>query len=421
MTKPAAKQIEISNRDYSCTGCGQCCRRWHVYLPAPERERLARLNWAAEDRIPEKRTVLINRLEYIAHTRTGECIYLESEKNTCNIHRKFGYDAKPLGCKVYPYNIATTFPGKFSVIGRFDCPAVRANRGRPMRQAVDDIRAFIKQMGLTGGFDEGALNGLAKESVRQILPALEKYVLDNAELAAADKMIVAAIAANRLEVLGNVFLNNVELPEILPSFFKRLISDHQTIKPRRLGAFEQWRFLSVLSAFLRRDEEVAGKGFAARFKRAAAMFKVYFGKANLRALGAEHPDFSLDRKTLFSTPVTDAAGESWQLLFDLVKSRLEAFQFFGPANYNLTFFPGLRSLFVLFPLVMATAKWHALARDPRRCVITPADVDYAVAAIDHSFGRSDLLRFGFIAALSRQLGEPDNFIRLMAGLLGRPE
>ena len=101
----------------------------------------------------------------------------------------------------------------------------------------------------------------------------------------------------------------------------------------------------------------------------------------------------------------------------MIRNRLEAYQFMGPSLYGLTFFIGIKFLLMLVPLVMALAKWKALVRDPERCVITAADVDYAVGAIDHSFGRSALLGFGMVTSMVRHMTDPGCYAALIARIM----
>src|ERR1700712_265041 len=67
---------------------------------------------------------------YLERRADGACLFLNEENGLCRIHEQFGFEAKPLGCRVFPYQIAPTFRGEASVIGRYDCPTVRKNEGR---------------------------------------------------------------------------------------------------------------------------------------------------------------------------------------------------------------------------------------------------------------------------------------------------
>ena len=127
------------------------------------------MKWDPEDEIPDKRLQKLTGDYYIAHHPDGGCVYLDRETELCKIHGKFGYEEKPLGCKIYPYSIVTTFENEYSVIGRFDCSAVRDKDGDPMRQAMGDARNYIDEMNLQGGFDERILDGLNRNTIDMII------------------------------------------------------------------------------------------------------------------------------------------------------------------------------------------------------------------------------------------------------------
>ena len=185
------------------------------------------------------------------------------------------------------------------------------------------------------------------------------------------------------------------------------------MKPKKLTLPERWRFLNVFISYLRRDEEIIGHGIQPRLQRLRAFWDITFRKGNLRNLGKEHPDALIDGKCLFHMPIANANEIDWSLYLNLIRLRLKSYQFFGPTYYSLSFFIGLKSLFFSFPLVLATAKWSALARYSEKCFILPEDVDYAVSVIDHNLGRSALLGTGMFTTLVRQMTDIEAYTKLV--------
>ncbi len=415
--KKNSTKISIPDWKFSCTGCGECCRRWHVALSEDEIKRLEGFEWDDSDRIPNEVTTTINGYKYIAHAKEGHCIYLNTSNNMCKIHGRFGINSKPKGCRIYPYNIATTFPGNISVIGRFDCPAVRQNYGNPISSSLKTIKGYVNEMGLTGGFDDYVLDDLSVNEIRIIIAGFIKYLLDAIDLSSDRKLVASIISAYRLEKLDADFLKQIDVDEIIPSFFQRSINKIDLLKIKPLNLPERWRFLNVFISYLRRDEEVIGKGMSSRLNRLKAMSKIMFAKGNLRELGKEHPDAILDKNKLFNMPIANLDDINWSLYINLVKLRLESFQFFGPTYYNLSFFIGLKSLLFSFPLVLAAAKWSAMARYPDLCCILPEDIDYGVSVIDHNLGRSALLGAGLFTTLVRQMTVPEPYVRIVNTLI----
>src|SRR5690606_18823712 len=143
-------------------------------------------------------------------------------------------------------------------------------------------------------------------------------------------------------------------------------------------------FYVVLVAYLRRDDGFVLRGRSARLRRTWGMLGLFLTSGRGSDLGPEHPDLPLSRSILFQSGVEHPDHIDWSIYTDLLRVRLQAYQFFGSTNFDLGFWDGLRSLLFTFPLVIAAAKWASIARDEPIPRITQADIDYAVGAIDHS-------------------------------------
>jgi len=160
-----------------------------------------------------------------------------------------------------------------------------------------------------------------------------------------------------------------------------------------LSAFSRAMFRQLLSAYCLRDEEMLDTGIRARVSKTWQLAKTIFGGGNLRAFGAEHPDFPLRQAKLFcktAPPSDPPAWESWRRFVSL---RLECYQFFGFAYYQVNFFTGLKALLLTYPITLALARVAASSKQQQK--IQAADVEYAVAAVDHCHGRSPRLKFKF--------------------------
>jgi len=136
-----------------------------------------------------------------------------------------------------------------------------------------------------------------------------------------------------------------------------------------------------------------------RANRTWVLMLILWGRGAFRPLGKEHPDVPLAKAGLFcgKTPPAGAAPGStspdnvvWECYWRMMTARIEARQFFGAAYYGLPLFTGLRALVQTYALVRAAAQCRAAAH--AAASIGPADVHYAVGAVDHSYGRSRLLQ-----------------------------
>lgn len=98
---------------YGCLGCGVCCSgRFRVELNARDEQRLAALDLEGalgrtlEDSVEEAFRSSDNPTTDAARKylrqENGRCIFLADDLR-CEIHRRFGYQHKPLGCRIFPF------------------------------------------------------------------------------------------------------------------------------------------------------------------------------------------------------------------------------------------------------------------------------------------------------------------------------
>jgi len=415
-----------TNQKYTCIQCGRCCRRWHVALSEQDIARLAELKWKDKTDIPDDPVTKIHGHPFIAHKPNGDCVFLDPETNLCRLHAQHGPSAKPLGCRVYPLNIASTFWGELSVTARMDCPAAQQNTGPPLREKRVQIERYAKQLGIKGGYSD-ELGGLSPVTVDLLCRALRERFLERPGLDAGHRNWAMLLAVERLRQLGVNFLNDTPtMEEVLPSFTERVVEKALESPGRRLSPFSRGVFREWLGAYLRRDEEVIGKLFFARMRRTLELALLLGGYGSFGKLGAEHPDIPVRDVPMFPMPEPEGSGleqaisgreppsgsssaqntetssdgsaeDCWECYHRMLSSRLQTLQFFGVTYYGAMFFDGLRALVQTYPLVLAAARCHAASRHVGQ--IGAEDVQYAVGAVDHSFGRSRLLQMHLWRAL----------------------
>ena len=418
MARMPDDNLTIANQHFRCTDCGRCCRDWYVALLPDDKRRLAKLQWRQEDQVPENFIATVNNKEYIAHRSDGTCIYFDRDAGNCMIHARHGEIIKPLGCRVYPFNIVAVLDDGHSVMARYDCPAVRDGEGQPLSQSKRQIDRYIEDLRIGDGFDRYDREDLDAEAIRKIVAAVYKLVIDSPTLACSNAVIAANTAAYRLEQLGADFLNDVNPNSFLESFLQRTVADSlEMSQPKHVSNVERWRFMVLFTAYMRRDESLIGQGLRGRVRRAGALMRMILKSGNLHELGEEHPDMSLHSRELFEMPIANLEEVDWSLYRDMIKVRLQTYQFFGKANFNAGIYFGMQLLLLTFPLVIAAARWHAAARNCTRLELLPVDIDYAVGAIDHAFGRAQVLNMGFYRTLSRQMVDIDSYRRLVWSLL----
>jgi len=378
--------------------------------------------------MPAYPVVRIGGHPFLAHTREGNCIYLDPGRNLCRLQMRAGAAAKPLGCRIYPLNIASTGAGEVTVAARMDCPAVQRNAGAPLEQNRSRIEEYVRQLGVAGDYTAKERRGLSDGTLAAIRDALLCRLVRRRDIPLPTRAAALADAAGRLESLDASLLNEAQLRgELLTAMIDKSLSAAAVPPGQSIGRFSRAVFLQLLAAYLRRDEEMLNRGVGPRLARTWTLGLLLVGRGSLAPLGREHPRIPLARVGLFrnrpppagsATPpaaIMDSAAEVWECYERYLDAKIESRQFFGVTYYRQPLVIGLKALALTFPLVLAAARCRAADRGAP----APAaeDVQYAVGAIDHSFGRSPLLAAGLWRSLENYFAGA-RFPRLVSGICG---
>ena len=399
----------LPDERFSCRSCTDCCRRWYVELFDGEAEKIEKLSWPAGDPLRDRKGLIRHGGKtYLVHESDGACVFLNRGNNLCRIHEQFGVEAKPMACRLYPFQMAPTFAGELSVTARYDCPTVRKNQGDAHTQALGLLEQYAKKGAEARGFDEATRCHLERDQIA----AVAEFV----------STLIGGFSRNEQRAMFILYLCDVlaltaadELDrEALASVFGPMKADIEApAKPAgRPGLIHRIAFRTLLAQHLRRDEDILDRR-AGRLRRLISMAAFVCGFGGFRGLGVHHPAGSLRRARLFKGEARPSV-ETCQLLWRLVRNKLDSFQFMGQANGERDFLTGLRSLALLYPLVLAAARHHAASRASAN--VEAQDMDYAVPAIEHSFGRSAVMGFSSMRSLEKLLLDRKSFGRLIQTL-----
>src|SRR5262249_1616332 len=118
-------------QNWDCQACGTCCKEYHVGVSEEERRRIEAQGWEKEPGFAELPLFLRTgppwrRLYERNRHPDGSCIFL-SEQGRCRIHERFGSDAKPLPCRLYPF-VLVPVGDEWRVGLRFACPSAAGSR-----------------------------------------------------------------------------------------------------------------------------------------------------------------------------------------------------------------------------------------------------------------------------------------------------
>src|SRR5262249_14672366 len=144
MSRPIRHLPVVQNWD--CHARGTCCKEYLVHVTDEERKRIEEQNWDRNQDLgglaPFKRQGWFGGGSPLTPRPDGSCVFL-SDEGRCRIHEKFGYAAKPLPCRLFPF-VLVPLGDRWAVGMRYACPSAAANLGRPISAHDRDLLEFGK-------------------------------------------------------------------------------------------------------------------------------------------------------------------------------------------------------------------------------------------------------------------------------------
>jgi lysine-N-methylase len=326
----------------------------------------------------------------LSHRSDQGCIFL-SPDNRCRIHERFGPDAKPLACRLFPFLLVPT--GDHLRVGiRYACPSGAENRGRPLSEHLADLTRLAGQFEKHQGIEKKALPPPPLQGRQRVdWPDLLRF---------ADAL--AGLLADRRDRLERRLRKCLQLTHLCRQ------ARFDSVRGKRLD-----EFLEVLAKTLDNDvpaspADLPAPGWIGRIllRQLVAMYgrkdrgkQIGLARQGRIALLRSGSRFALGQglvpriNTLIGTvtfaEVEATAGEL-PLVAEAVLERyylvkVSSMQFCGPTNFHLPLWDGLESLALTYPMVV----W--LARAMRPAPLEQAIVN-ALSIVDDHFGYNPILR-----------------------------
>jgi lysine-N-methylase len=382
-------------QNWNCHNCSGCCRQHGIYITEEERQRIESQNWTADDGVPADRPLIVSarrsgpRPYRLAQQPDGACVFLD-ERGLCRIHGKFGEDAKPLACRIYPYAFHPAGE-RIAVSLRFSCPSVVANRGEPVARQRKEIRKIAEQVvppnyratpppRITGKVQ------LDWPDTLRIIDRLDAtFADDNATIAV--KLLRALFWIDLIDQTQFERIRGERLDELLDLLMEaaavEVAAGLPENKPSKIG-MSQFRLLA--GQYARQDTFAsAQRGWRGRWQMLRFAWKLASGTGMLPALNDELREVPF---TALQGPV--AVPEASQELFTrYYRVKLQGIHFCGRAFYDIPLVEGFYSLAMVLPTTLWIARWRAVSSGQEK--VGPEDVAYALTLVDHQHGYSDAL------------------------------
>jgi lysine-N-methylase len=149
MTLPI-RTLPIVER-WDCHSCGFCCRSTKFRLSDEDLKKLREQKW---ENHPDFQGVPIvaehgwlRKYYQLGKRPDGSCIFL-TEDNLCRIHRDLGESAKPLVCRLFPFQLVPLEDFAYVTMRQY-CPSAAADKGRPLEEHLQYIAQLAEEGKLT--------------------------------------------------------------------------------------------------------------------------------------------------------------------------------------------------------------------------------------------------------------------------------
>jgi lysine-N-methylase len=385
-------------QNWDCHVCGNCCKEYIVTITPEERARIESQSWEGDEVVGgrplfRKAGPYWSRRDQLNYRPDGSCVFL-GPTGRCRIHERFGYEAKPLPCRLFPF-VLVPVGDHWRVSLRFACPSTAANKGRNIPQHVDALRAFANEIAAREGLGRSPGTKqrppLLQRGQRVSWPDLLKFVQTLVQIMREPedrverrlRKIVALADVCRQARFDQVtgsrlgeFLHMVRI-----SLEEEVPVDPTTVRPP--SWIGQLLFRQAAALFSRKDRG-PDKGAAQRNRLTLmlAAWRFARGDGPVPRLHAKMADTTFAEIELASADLTPEAEKILERYYVI---KLESLQFCGAAQFGMPFWEGLEMLCLTFPILLWTVRaMRDLPREEAVCL--------ALTIVDDHFGYNRVLK-----------------------------
>ncbi|WP_165227075.1 YkgJ family cysteine cluster protein [Aquisphaera insulae] len=403
-------------QNWDCRTCGDCCRTLEGVITDEEKRRIEALIPPGDpDFAPGPWFVPRGRNSgkwTLTHRPSGGCVFLTDE-NHCRIQERFGAEAKPFVCRLFPFILVPA--GDHWRVGiRYSCPSAAANFGRPVVDAEEDLVGLSRLLEAHTGrsadsapppsLQEGQT--LSWPDVCRVVQVLVEIVEDRRD--PLERRLRKCLAMVRIG--GRTEWNNLGghkvtkfLQAVRNAMDAEVPREPADLPPpdRLLGRIP---FRTVLAIYARKDPDAyGGLRIPKRLGRVVAGWRFLRGRGRVPRVNPFLPDvrFQEIEREGGKLPELEETLERYYAV------KLNSLQFCGPPNFDMSLWDGLESLFLTLPMIL----WLRRAfRDQ-----PPVEaLERAIQIVDNHFGGDPMLGFPHVRYLVRLMAERGEIEKLVA-------
>ncbi len=371
-------------QNWDCHVCGTCCQEYQVTITEEEAERIRAQGWDKDADLGGREPFVPHGSRKsgryrLNHREDDSCVFL-SEKGRCRIHERFGYETKPLACRLFPF-VLVPVADEWRVGLRFACPSVAQNKGRAISAHNAALAEFAQRLAEREGLQRRPDGAMTPPPPLERRPKAEWPEL----LHLGD--VLLGFLRNRRDPMERRLRKCLALSQSLRELsLKRLearqmrdvidvmagSADQDTpANPMTVpapGWIGRMLFRQAAALYTRKDHGpkrgLPGRGRAALFRAACRFTR---GRGPLPRMHQEIPEVSFED---LETPRGPLPAEAEDILERYYTLKVGAFQFCGAASFGMPFWEGFEALALTYPILMWLSR--AYTDRPRQGAITQA-------------------------------------------------
>lgn len=379
-------------QNWDCHVCGTCCQEYRVTITEEEKQRIEAQGWDRDADLGGHEPFVThkswkNKVHWLNHREDHSCVFL-GENGRCRIHERFGYETKPLACRLFPF-VLVPVADEWRVGLRFACPSVAHNKGRPIRDHDPALAEFAARLAEREGLSrrpDGSLTPPPRLERRRnaewpdVLRLVEVLLgfLRNRRDPFELRMRKCVALAETIHPLRLDRLDGRQLRDLL-DVLVRTVDQETTVNPL-LAPPPNWvgrvLFRQAAALYTRMDHGpkrgMPGRGRVALFLAACRFTR---GQGMVPRMHQRIPPVTFEDLEKPCGPLPRDAEDILERYYTL---KVGALQFCRAASYRLPFWEGFESLALTLPILLWLSR--AYPDRPRLQAIVEAltIVDYHV-------------------------------------------
>ena len=364
------RALPVLHERWDCQQCGICCRGAQVALNDEDLAQLKEQRWEEHSDFQGvttvQRTGWLSDDYHLAHRPDGSCVFLDVD-GLCQIHKEFGFEAKPWQCRVFPLTVVSSGERRHLTMRRA-CPTAAKGEGRSLEQHRDLVRLLDKQMGDAPSAAPELCRGVALPwpHLHVVCGALEKIMLQQdanltirivSALALCDKIVEApletwaAMSARELDC---------RLNEWSAAIGRQIQHASSEAKPPEKTVAVVFR--QVATAYLDfHKARYKRQSLWRRLRLFANQFALMSNTGQLPDLGCDFPDGDLQS---LERPLGELSPELQSVLdrFFVSMTVSQYYRAYGRRHWSLV--DAFRGMAISYPVILWLLRWSVGTNPP---------------------------------------------------------